>query len=285
MIIAGTVSAYLKLSIDDFQNNLQSAIRLLGQVPLAVAPVNAGLRGLELTSGYTSASLKGMPFGAVCAGLHGMELAAGSASGSFKTMQSGITTALSSVQHTAAATCTGMTATMSATAQDIKSGVLAPIRSLPVPLSAAMKEAGNGMAAGLRSKTSYIVSVARSIASQVTSTIRSALKIASPSKVMRQIGAYTVEGMALGLADGIPRVADSSAAVARTVERCSTPALSLAGSNVYSAGGTISVKTESSAELAALSERMDRLLDYLYDTEPVLRLDGRTFGRMVREYS
>jgi len=259
VIIAGTVSAYLKLSIDDFQNNLQSAIQLLGQAPLAVTPVNAGLKGLEL--------------------------AAGSASSSFKTMQLGITTALSSVQGAAAVTCTGMTATMSAAAQGIKSGVLAPIRSLPTPLSAAMREAGNGMAAGLRSKTSSIVAAARSIASQVTSTIRSALKIASPSKVMRQIGAYTAEGMALGLADGIPRVADRSVAVARTVERSSAPALSFIGSTVSSVGSIALDKTNSIPELAALSERMDRLLDYLYDTEPVLRLDGRTFGRMVREYS
>lgn len=259
MIIAGTVSAYLKLSIDDFQNNLQSAMQLLGRTSLALGPVNAGLRGLELS--------------------------ASSASTMFEALQHGMNSAFYSAQNAAAVACAGMTSTLSATAQEIRSGVLTPIRSLPAPLASAMKDAGNGMAAGLRSKTASIVAAARSIASQVTATVRSALKIASPSKVMRQIGAYTAEGMALGIADGIPRIAASSAAVAHTVERSSVPVLSLPGSTVSSTGSTPSVRAETLSELTALSERMDRLLDYLYDTEPVLRLDGRTFGRMVREYS
>lgn len=260
MIIAGTVSAYLKLSIDDFQKNLQSAVQLLGQSTLALGPVSAGLKG--------------------------MELSARSASTVFKSMQQGVSSSFYSARNAAASACAGMTSTMSSTARQIKNGVLAPIRSLKAPLASAMRDAGSGMAVGLRSKTSSIVAVARSIASQTISTIRSALRIASPSKVMRQIGAYTVEGMALGLTDGIPRIADSSAAVARTVESGSSPVMSLYGpSAAPSSGGAASVRNESLSELVALSERMDRLLDYLYDTEPVLRLDGRTFGRMVREYS
>lgn len=260
MIIAGTVSAYLKLSIDDFRSNLQAAMKLLGQSSLAIAPVNAGLKGLELS--------------------------AGSVSSMFLVMQQGMDAAFSSAQQSAANACTGMTSTLSVTAQEIKSGVLTPIRSLSAPLTSAMMEAGRGMEAGLRSRTPSIVAAARSIAAQVSSTVRSALKIASPSRVMRQIGSFTAEGLALGITDGIPRVADSAAAVARTVERSSAASLSFPGGFVPEyAGSAASLRREGSAELAALSERMDRLLDYLYDTEPVLRVDGRTFGRMVREYS
>ena len=90
--------------------------------------------------------------------------------------------------------------------------------------------------------------------------------------------------------DLLPRVTNSAAAVAQTVERSASaalplPAVSTAGSTAALSVRTAGTAAEPQTDLSALSERMDRLLDYLYDTEPVLRLDGRTFGRMVREYA
>ncbi|MBQ4313440.1 MAG: hypothetical protein IJC18_04435, partial [Clostridia bacterium] len=37
-------------------------------------------------------------------------------------------------------------------------------------------------------------------------------------------------------------------------------------------------------ELHSLAEKIDALLDYLAGGEQVMQIDGRTFGRIVREY-
>lgn len=181
-------------------------------------------------------------------------------------------------------------ATALSISQGISRNVLSPIQALKGPLTTAMAEAGNGMAAGLSSKRSAIVGVAKGIAAAVRSTIESALQIASPSKVMRRVGAFTAEGLALGMEDRLPRVAAGAEAMARTVEQLSAAAVSppaissFASGLIPAAAAPAASRQESTPELSGLSERIDRLLDYLYDTEPVLRLDGRTFGRMVREY-
>lgn len=148
------------------------------------------------------------------------------------------------------------------------------------------------MASGLSGKAGSIIAVAKSIAASVRSTIENALQIASPSKVMRRVGAYTVEGLALGMEDLIPRVASTAGAVARTVEQhaaATIPSPSALSSAEQYAGvyrsPSPATGNESYPDFAALGEKMDRLMDYLSGTEPVLRLDGRTFGRMVREYT
>lgn len=261
MIIAGTISAYLKLSIEDFRSNLQEATRLLSSTALGIPPVSAGLAG--------------------------MELAAYGSSDAMSVLRQSIGLGFAAAQRSAVSACTGMGSTVTRTASGIKNDMLGTIRSLREPLTAAMAAAGTGMEQGLRSKTASIVSAAHSIASQVTSAVRSALRIASPSKVMRRLGAFTSEGLALGITDGLPRVARSASAVARAVESGSAAVLTLP-SPAFASPEKAYAPAFSGGEqesLDSLARRMDRLLDYLYDTEPVLRLDGRTFARMVREYS
>jgi len=154
-----------------------------------------------------------------------------------------------------------------------------------------MTNAGAGLAAGLRSSAAAVYSVAQSIAANVRSTIERALQIASPSKVMRRIGSYTVEGMALGMEDLIPRVASAAGAVAAAAERNAAAVLPapVSYSAAQNAGEPLaavtSARQDGQSEFAALGERIDRLLDYLSGTETVLQLDGRAFGRMIREYS
>jgi|GEM_PF-1942761 len=266
MIIAGTVSAYLKLSIDDFRNNLLSAIDLLSRLTPAGA---GGASALDLIRSSASGAALAL-------------------SGSFSSSVTAAGGSLDGLSAHAVSAASSVSAAAVSMAGGIRQGVLSPIQGLRAPLTSAMMEAGNGMAAGLRSKTASIISAARSIANQVTYTIRSALKIASPSKVMRGLGEYAVEGLALGMDSMLPRVAHSAAAVAQTVTNGSAVRIS-AGTALSASGASIAPNpAQTQAEqpdLSALSERMDRLLDYLYDTEPVLRLDGRTFARMVREYS
>lgn len=59
--------------------------------------------------------------------------------------------------------------------------------------------AGAGFANGLAGQSGRIIGIAQSIASSVRSTIKSALSIHSPSRVMASLGSYTGEGFYDGL--------------------------------------------------------------------------------------
>jgi tape measure domain-containing protein len=59
-----------------------------------------------------------------------------------------------------------------------------------------------GLINGLLSRWQQLRNTVTSIADSITNTVESALGIASPSKVMRSLGANTVDGFMLGLQDG-----------------------------------------------------------------------------------
>ena len=130
------------------------------------------------------------------------------------------------------------------------------------------------------------MAVARSIASAVTSTIKSALSIASPSKVTRRLGAYTAEGFALGIGDMLPDVGGEAAALAETVTgRLSGTAYSAAAMSSAPVATAVRVGNAHDGDgMSGITSRLDRLIDYLTTTEQSVRVDGRDFGRVVREY-
>lgn len=68
----------------------------------------------------------------------------------------------------------------------------------------------NGLGSGLLAGVSRVIGIARDIASSVTSTIREALDIRSPSKVMAQLGKFTVEGFVKGMDAQLANVRDSA---------------------------------------------------------------------------
>lgn len=72
----------------------------------------------------------------------------------------------------------------------------------------------NGLAAGLQGAAGRVLDIARGIANSVTSTIRDALDIRSPSRVMAKIGQDTVAGFALGMQNELPSVRKAGLAVA-----------------------------------------------------------------------
>ncbi|MDK6239737.1 hypothetical protein, partial [Klebsiella pneumoniae] len=69
---------------------------------------------------------------------------------------------------------------------------------------------GWGFYSGLAGTAGSIYSLAASIASNVASTLRSALSIHSPSRVTRGIGSYTGEGFYLGMGDWLGKVKQMS---------------------------------------------------------------------------
>lgn len=72
------------------------------------------------------------------------------------------------------------------------------------------ENAGNSFASGLDGSQSYVNRVAASLSSSVIETIRSNLKIGSPSKVTKQIGRWTGEGLSIGMDQRIGQVTNTA---------------------------------------------------------------------------
>lgn len=71
-----------------------------------------------------------------------------------------------------------------------------------------------GIIDGLNSKRARLSNAARDLANMAVGVLSGVLKIASPSKVTKQIGAYFGEGAAIGIADSTSQVVDASANMA-----------------------------------------------------------------------
>lgn len=79
------------------------------------------------------------------------------------------------------------------------------------------KKAGQGFLAGLKAQEAAIVDRMSDLAKAIQKAVRSALKIKSPSLVMKSLGAYTVQGFAAGVEAATPRAAWAAARMAGAV--------------------------------------------------------------------
>lgn len=144
-----------------------------------------------------------------------------------------------------------------------------------------------GVMSGMNSRRASLMAVASTIASGISGVMRSALKINSPSRVMMEIGEFTAAGMELGLANGADRLYDTASHISHeTVE-------ALSGMTYTGSGGlnTLSASGGGSAyDLLRISgggDRLSRLIDAverLAASQSTVEIDGRSFGRLVREY-
>jgi len=81
----------------------------------------------------------------------------------------------------------------------------------------------SGLTSGIMSGAGSAIAAARSIANRVTATIRSAMKIHSPSRVMMEIGEFISEGLGVGMLDMINYLVKSASQVADSVTEAMTP--------------------------------------------------------------
>lgn len=313
MIEAGTIRAYLTLSSSDFNSGLDAALERM--------------RGMSVQSAVTAqaASMMGQTMDALSRGGLASMMAA---------MKNSITT---SAQMTAAikSDYSGAANTVASRTSQLSKQIASALGSVQSQARSAMVRAGEGMVSGLGSVQSAILAKARSIASNVAAVMRSALKIASPSKVTREIGEHTGMGMALGLsdmknetekrardvaltaaramsehgavsyragaklpyADGIKPISAISSGAARTsgdTERMArtaalhtaaydTERLSRASFGAETVQHTaVSVHSEN---LELLAKKLDTLIDRVSNSQQTLTVDGRSFARLLREYS
>ena len=88
---------------------------------------------------------------------------------------------------------------------------LAAVRAAAV---SAGRNTGLGFAQGLNSSQSAVLAAAARLANLAAAQLRSALKIHSPSRVMREAGEFAGAGFALGLGDELKKVEASARALA-----------------------------------------------------------------------
>lgn len=317
MITAGTIAAYLTLSTDDFNTNLSEAFKMLQELDTRAnaASVAMGLLDGSLSYAGTSAQSLLAPMissaantvsGAVL-GMNstvqsvmtamGMSFSSAASSASASSLSIGsVMTNAASVVASAVSTAVASVGNFvnaepiaKSSSETVRNAIVTPFNGISGTLSGLMSNAGSSMANALSASASSILAVARNIASQVTATIKSALQIASPSKVMRKLGAYTGEGLALGISDMAPQVEKSSRMLALAAQAGAEARLeyssgiptvnSVFAQNVFASG------TSSQPDMSSISSRLDRLIDLLADSEQIMRVDGRTFGKLIREYS
>ena len=130
-----------------------------------------------------------------------------------------------------------------------------------------------GILKGINNKAPTLMSRARNLATGIAETIRGALNVNSPSKVMIPMGQAVAEGMEVGLMQGAKGLYETASAI--SLETAETL-------------GSISTRGVNYASVHSMNygDRLDRLLDAvekLADSQTTMEIDGRPFGRLVRE--
>lgn len=93
----------------------------------------------------------------------------------------------------------------------------------------------SGLNAGLNAGRQRVLNTARSIANQVAGTMQSALRIQSPSQIMRDdVGKWIPEGVALGIEDNASSIFKTIDDISNKMMRFTNPELALGASMGYS---------------------------------------------------
>ena len=93
-----------------------------------------------------------------------------------------------------------------------------------------------GLINGIKNMISKVKEAIGSVVSTVTSGIKKALKIESPSKVMEEMGEYTAEGFAVGIKGSLKEVERQTSAMARIPAEASAPTTAASNSVVTHTG-------------------------------------------------
>lgn len=92
-------------------------------------------------------------------------------------------------------------------------------KTLTGQLMQAGRDAVQGFINGIRAKMGEALATARQMASQVVSTVKSALDIHSPSRKMKKLGKHTAEGMAQGIKKATPKAVKQAKKMADNIQK------------------------------------------------------------------
>jgi phage-related protein len=100
--------------------------------------------------------------------------------------------------------------------KDIAQGAIKALGAAATSMFTIGKNIVMGLINGIKSAAGGLMETARNIANSVTKTIKGALNIHSPSRVMMELGSYTTEGFALGLSNQLAQIRAASRDMATT---------------------------------------------------------------------
>jgi phage-related protein len=102
-----------------------------------------------------------------------------------------------------------MIGSVTSTVGNIVNGIISRLQSLPAQMISAGVQAIQGLIQGFSSGLDGLMGLVQNTASRMASTLKSALKIHSPSKVFEEIGQFTAEGLGVGWEDEFANVKKS----------------------------------------------------------------------------
>ena len=119
---------------------------------------------------------------------------------------------------------------MMSVVNSVRSGVsnaVNAVRSFVGGMISAGLDLMHGLVNGIMSGMSWVVNAARSVAERAVSAAKSALGIHSPSRVFKEIGAYTMEGFGIGINNEGRNVISGMGSMAKSVTDAFNPQLNV----------------------------------------------------------
>jgi len=141
------------------------------------------------------------------------------------------------------------------------------MRPLATSFNQIGQQAMQGLNAGLLAGKNQVLATARMIANQIRSTLQKALRINSPSRVMRdQIGGPIVEGLALGISTNAKQVEKEMESLADKM------------TGTFDLNNKLGVDSLSTSDISGIP-------DMIQNTQPIqLVLDGQVLGEVSAPY-
>ena len=160
--------------------------------------------------------------------------------------------------------------------------LVAPFNSTPAQLRSVGMNAMSGLNAGLLSGRGRVLATARAIANSVSATMRSALRIHSPSRVMKDdVGRWIPEGLAEGIEDNSESVFDALDKMTGGMMKMTSPELALGIAGGGALAGTYNRVTNNSPQSSNVDNRKFTFNANANGTE---NNDREFYERLFREF-
>ncbi|TDM48210.1 hypothetical protein ETI08_03465 [Macrococcoides goetzii] len=203
--ISSAISTVVSVVSSGFSNMLSVASSIMSSIVSAVSSAFSTVVS-AISSGISSA------VSAVTSGFSAMMSAVSSfVSSMVSAITSGMASFVSAISSGASAALSAITSMVS--------GILSAVRGAAGQMVSAGADLVRGFINGIQSMAGAALSAARNMAQNAVNAVRSALKIGSPSKVLKQIGQWMAQGFALGIEKDIPRVQTAVDRMLRPVTR------------------------------------------------------------------
>ncbi|MFT0141338.1 hypothetical protein ACEK07_64510, partial [Alcanivoracaceae bacterium MT1] len=167
----------------------------------------------------------------------------------------------------------------------LNKSVVDPFKNTRSEFNSIGKDAMSGLNQGLLAGRAQVLSTARSIANSVASTMKSALKIHSPSRLMRDdVGKWIPEGIALGIKDNAKTVYRELDNLSKNMIVTSTPEQALGTSKMaYISAGSQIVDAMRSSKVNSINS--NNLVSSVTQKamELTLILGGREYSAFIED--